>query len=316
MARQAGRSGITMQTIWLRALRQERLDLTFRSGPATIARIVERPGAWMAPADLEQLAADLRTIARRTLPDGDLTYGVLSGEAEALARSIVTIIYDRDSRQPLAFNALAAMEVMLHGRREEVLHLGLVMIDRRRAAGASPGCCTASPAWCCSCATSSATVALQRDAGTGGRRHNGGDVLRRLSELGRRHAALVQPSRAGAADHGASSSRVRRRRGCLSSTGASSSATPIQAARIISRSRSRTPPSTAIASQRILRARARLRAGRRCAADRPHRSRRHPPLPARRRARRSLPGVLGALAFVALQRCALPLVYWFSPGRA
>ena len=31
--------------------------------------------------------------------------------------------------------------------------------------------------------------------------------------------------------------------------------------------------------------------------------------------RRSLPGVLGALAFVALQRGALPLVYWFSPGR-
>src|SRR5262249_3756713 len=43
--------------------------------------------------------------------------------------SIVTVIYDRATGRPLAFNALAVMQVPVHGRPEEVLHLGLVMID-------------------------------------------------------------------------------------------------------------------------------------------------------------------------------------------
>src|SRR5262249_44871055 len=114
-----------MQAIWLRALHQKRLDLTFRSGTTTVTRIVERPGAWMAPDALDKLRADLHAVARRTLPTGELTYGVLSGRREPLENSIVTVIYDRATGRPLAFNALAVMQVPVHGRPEEVLHLGL-----------------------------------------------------------------------------------------------------------------------------------------------------------------------------------------------
>ncbi len=112
-----------------KTLTQDYLDLRLRTGAAISTRIVERPGAWMAERDIEALLSDLRTIAQRTLPDGDLTYGVLSGDRDRLQRSIVTIIYDQKTGAPLAFNALAAMDVTLHGRPAEVLHMGLVMID-------------------------------------------------------------------------------------------------------------------------------------------------------------------------------------------
>jgi hypothetical protein len=39
------------------------------------------------------------------------------------------VLYDRMTHAPVAFNALAAMDVTLHGRPTVVLHMGLVMID-------------------------------------------------------------------------------------------------------------------------------------------------------------------------------------------
>ncbi|MFT3725650.1 MAG: hypothetical protein QM773_18980 [Hyphomonadaceae bacterium] len=43
--------------------------------------------------------------------------------------SVLTILYDRKTGKPIAFNALAWLPVMLRGRPTDVLHLGLVMID-------------------------------------------------------------------------------------------------------------------------------------------------------------------------------------------
>jgi hypothetical protein len=110
-------------------LTQDYLDLRLRTGGSILTRIIERPGAWMTDDDMRALMHDVRTVAKRTLPDGDLTYGILSGERTRLAESIVTVLYDRKSNAPVAFNALAAMDVTLHGRPAEVLHMGLVMID-------------------------------------------------------------------------------------------------------------------------------------------------------------------------------------------
>jgi hypothetical protein len=112
-----------------KTLTQDFLDLGVRTGGNIFTRIIERPGAWMTESDLQALLGDLRTIARHTLPDGELAYGVLSGDRDRLAQSIVTVLYDSSTRVPVAFNALAAMDVTLHGRRAEVLHMGLVMID-------------------------------------------------------------------------------------------------------------------------------------------------------------------------------------------
>jgi hypothetical protein len=115
--------------VWYKALTQNYLDLTMRTGSAVSARIIERPGMWMPEQDIAQLLADLWAVARRTLPEGELGYGILTGERGRLERSVVTVLYDRASKQPVAFNALAVMDTALHGKPTELLHMGLVMVD-------------------------------------------------------------------------------------------------------------------------------------------------------------------------------------------
>ena len=73
--------------------------------------------------------AQLRIVAGKTLPAGDLTYGIFSGERERLSRAIVTVISEETSGRPVAFNALSVMPVELDGQPTEVTHLGLVMVD-------------------------------------------------------------------------------------------------------------------------------------------------------------------------------------------
>ena len=92
-------------------------------------RIVESPGLSLSQDELDALVAQLRTIAGKTLPAGDLTYGIFSGERERLSRAIVTLIPEEASGRPIAFNALSVMPVELDGEPNEVTHLGLVMVD-------------------------------------------------------------------------------------------------------------------------------------------------------------------------------------------
>ena len=92
-------------------------------------RIVERPGIWMTREDLGQMLADLRTVAGSVLADRELDYGVLTGAKDRLDGVVVTLVHDRHSGQPVAFNALSIMPVDLRGTDSEVLHLGLVMVD-------------------------------------------------------------------------------------------------------------------------------------------------------------------------------------------
>jgi GNAT superfamily N-acetyltransferase len=118
-----------MLTLWLRALRQRHLDLRFRVGGGIRARIVERPADWMAPDALCRLIDDIRLIAGRCVPAGTLDYGVCTAEGHYLSRAILTVLYDESTGRPIAFNALAALDVCMHGRPAGVTHLGLVMID-------------------------------------------------------------------------------------------------------------------------------------------------------------------------------------------
>lgn len=118
-----------MLGVWYKALTQDYLDLGLRPTSGLTARIVERPGLWMPQCEIDALLGDLRRIARATLPDGELSYGILTGDQERLSKSIVTILHDRATKAPVAFNALAVMDVELHGKPAEVLHMGLVMVD-------------------------------------------------------------------------------------------------------------------------------------------------------------------------------------------
>jgi hypothetical protein len=114
---------------WLKALSQPTIDLTLRTDARQLTRIIESPGLSLPADEVDVLVAQLRMIAAKTLPQEGLTYGVFSGEAEPLKRAIITLIVDEETGQPIAFNALATMDVVLDGEEVAVTHLGLVMVD-------------------------------------------------------------------------------------------------------------------------------------------------------------------------------------------
>jgi hypothetical protein len=114
---------------WLKAFSQENIDLSLRTHTGLQTRIVESPGRSLSQPDLDELVADLRTVAGKTLPAGSLTYGIFSGERERLSRAIVTLIREEATGRPIAFNALSVMSVELDGEPQQVTHLGLVMVD-------------------------------------------------------------------------------------------------------------------------------------------------------------------------------------------
>jgi hypothetical protein len=111
-----------------RALASTYLDLRFRPSPAVEVRIVERPGLWMAPAHLERLIADCARVVACSLP-APLDYGLFGSDSAARERSVVTLVTDRSTGEPIAFNALPLIPATLGGEEIEVVHLGLVMVD-------------------------------------------------------------------------------------------------------------------------------------------------------------------------------------------
>lgn len=118
-----------MLGFWLKALTRPTLDLTLTTAPGQQTRIIERPGVVLDDAELAALVEQLRKVAGRTLAQGALTYGVFSGERERLSQSIITLISETATGRPIAFNALAQMPLTLAGEPEQVTHLGLVMVD-------------------------------------------------------------------------------------------------------------------------------------------------------------------------------------------
>lgn len=109
------------------------INLRWRSGRGLTVRIVERPGVALEAGPLNELIADLRAVARLTLGEDALGYGVLGGDADRLRNCVVTVVHQRvggsDRDRPVAFNILSLLDVELAGRPTRVMHLGLVMVD-------------------------------------------------------------------------------------------------------------------------------------------------------------------------------------------
>lgn len=112
----------------IKAVGRKYLDVSLQSGEDLTVRIIERPGLWMDDTALFTLSQDLRVVAARTLDAGGLTYGVFSGKADAMKQVIITLVHRNDGT-PVAFNALAVMQLETKPAPTEVLHLGLVMVD-------------------------------------------------------------------------------------------------------------------------------------------------------------------------------------------
>lgn len=105
------------------------LKMSLGVGKGLALRIVERPGQSLPDGELAALREQLRQVARTVLSEKDLAYGVLGGDRDRLENSVVTVVYDKRTGAPVAFNALALMDASLAGHPIEVLHLGLVMVD-------------------------------------------------------------------------------------------------------------------------------------------------------------------------------------------
>ena len=105
------------------------LEFVARGGRLRV-RVLERPGLWLEPRELERLVEDVRTVVN-SLGVGQLAYGVATGEKRHLDRLILTLIEDRASGAPVAFNAMLALDCTLRGAPIDVIHLGLTAVDPR-----------------------------------------------------------------------------------------------------------------------------------------------------------------------------------------
>lgn len=108
-------------------LRTMDLELTTARGVAV--RILERPGLWMDEAGRARLAEELREVAVRGTHGLPLTYGILSGSKERWDRAILTILRDPETDRLVGFGAMSLLDVRMGRRTEEILHLGLLMLD-------------------------------------------------------------------------------------------------------------------------------------------------------------------------------------------
>ena len=189
------------------------IDVKINTGKEFETRIVERPGRWMPADELKTLSSQLASVASHTLPAGSLKYGVFSGNPDNLKNTVITLVRRKDNGQPIAFNALAIMDLELGRQPLQVLHLGLVMVDpNERSQGLSwvlygLTCILLffrnqfRPFW-----VSNVTP------GAGHRRHGGRDVFERLSCPGGGQEPHTQAPSRRQANHAEPPKRFRRRR--------------------------------------------------------------------------------------------------------
>ncbi len=92
-------------------------------------RVIERPAYSLPEEELVKLREDLKRVVKKSIPKENLDYGIFSETSDAFKTSIITIIYRQEDNFPIAFNSLSWIPCKLRGKDEDLLHLGLVVID-------------------------------------------------------------------------------------------------------------------------------------------------------------------------------------------
>jgi hypothetical protein len=98
-------------------------------GQKVRVRIIERPAFCLEKSELDTLRTDLKTIVKRSIPKENLNYGIFAEDGKAFENCVITIIYTMTDNRPIAFNSLSWINLKLAGKEEDLLHLGLVVID-------------------------------------------------------------------------------------------------------------------------------------------------------------------------------------------
>ncbi len=92
-------------------------------------RVVERPAYSLTKEEADELRESLKQIVKKSIPKENLNYGIFSETSDAFKNNVITIIYNLEDNRPIAFNSLAWIKCNLRGKDEDLLHLGLVVID-------------------------------------------------------------------------------------------------------------------------------------------------------------------------------------------
>jgi hypothetical protein len=112
----------------LKILTAKYLDVGFKPSKALEVTIIERPGLWMEKTALDGLIGECQAVATSSLP-APLDYGIFDENPAARENTIITLIRDRKTGKPIAFNAMPVMQIALGSENIEAVHLGLVMVD-------------------------------------------------------------------------------------------------------------------------------------------------------------------------------------------
>ena len=112
----------------VRKLGKRGMDLEFSTSSGVDVRILERPGRWMPADEQQDLIRELRAVARRGTDGNDLTYGVLSADGARIDNAVITVLSDATSGDVFGFSAMSLLPVRVWGRKQNVLHLGLVVL--------------------------------------------------------------------------------------------------------------------------------------------------------------------------------------------
>lgn len=104
------------------------LNITHESADGYIVRIIENPKQSVSEEEQEKIVADLKSVINSlNLPQ--LDYGVFKDPTFFLTHGLFTIIYDKATQQPVAFNTQTVMHCTLKGKMTPVYHMGLAIIQ-------------------------------------------------------------------------------------------------------------------------------------------------------------------------------------------
>lgn len=119
----------------VKSLLSERLTANFNAGSEYRVWIYDRPADVLSPAALDHLKRQCRAVVRACLGGEDLDYGLFAPSGAAWSRSVITLVTRRSDGTPVAFNAMPRLAVTRGGHADDVLHLGLVMVDPAERSG-------------------------------------------------------------------------------------------------------------------------------------------------------------------------------------
>ncbi len=73
--------------------------------------VIERPGRHLPGSELTKLRNLLIEVGTKCLPSEPLDYGVFSDDMGAFDRSIITLLIDKKTSLPVAFNSMPVLDI-------------------------------------------------------------------------------------------------------------------------------------------------------------------------------------------------------------